>query len=358
VKNKSTKYQLNSLRQIKLDTNSKQEIFNDLMNHCDLVNKQQSKKTFKKVKQTIKKVIKKIPPNTKSLLVIFGIGAVLTTSSFIIGPVLNKPRPETEDVQGQTQSLIPTKIHNPTLKLVNPTIEPTKEITNTTQTDINSELINTNPNTNQTPLQDETEEPTDTQEDNNDSENSEDKPTPTVKPTTTITPTPIPTNTIVPTNSPFPTTTITNTPNPSPTIEPTSTPSPTPIPQINWIGEYFDNMELEGEPVLTKNTHVINYYWPTGESPDELIPDDEFSIRWTTDINTLEGTYKFSTITDDGVRIWINNELIIDEWYDQPKGGGNYSATIELDEGEHPIKIEYYEHTKNAIIQFWWNLEE
>jgi hypothetical protein len=58
------------------------------------------------------------------------------------------------------------------------------------------------------------------------------------------------------------------------------------VPQGKWKGEYFDNMELEGQPFLVRDDGDTNLdlYWSI-KSPDSLIPEDEFSARWTRNLN-------------------------------------------------------------------------
>jgi len=60
------------------------------------------------------------------------------------------------------------------------------------------------------------------------------------------------------------------------------------------------------------------------------------------------GSYRFDVFSDDGIRVWVNNLLIIDQWRDQP--AGNFSATISLPSGTIPIRVEYFENTGRAAV--------
>ena len=61
----------------------------------------------------------------------------------------------------------------------------------------------------------------------------------------------------------------------------------------------------------------INFNWGTG-SPDPSISADNFTVRWTGSVQPqFNETYTFYTTTDDGVRLWVNGQLLIDEWVDQ-----------------------------------------
>ena len=72
-------------------------------------------------------------------------------------------------------------------------------------------------------------------------------------------------------------------------------------------GEYFANMTLAGQPVLTR-IEAVNFNWG-GASPGDPIGVDAFSVRWTGSLTPPEsGSYTFGTRTDDGVRLWVAGE--------------------------------------------------
>ncbi|MHC4112620.1 MAG: PA14 domain-containing protein, partial [Planctomycetota bacterium] len=98
----------------------------------------------------------------------------------------------------------------------------------------------------------------------------------------------------------------------------------------------------------------INFGWDTG-SPGPGVNPDDFSVRWTGQIAvpTKGETYTFTTETDDGVRLWVNGQLIVDQWIDQ--GTTAHSGTIELDDfGPYDIKMEYYENGGGAAARLYW----
>ena len=117
-----------------------------------------------------------------------------------------------------------------------------------------------------------------------------------------------------------------------------------------WLGEYYDSRDLSGRPILEREDEAINFDWGYS-SPAMGIPSDGFSVRWTRVLPLLESDYRFNVIADDGVRVWLNDERIIDEWH---IGSGNhYAAQRELSEGEHTLKVEYYEGEGAARVTFW-----
>lgn len=117
-------------------------------------------------------------------------------------------------------------------------------------------------------------------------------------------------------------------------------------------GEYFDNKDLSNRK-LTRIDATINFDWGSG-SPAALIGADTFSVRWTGWVEaSSSGSYGFHTSSDDGVRLWINNQLIIDNWTDH--GAIENSSTIILTAGQkYGIKLEYYENGGAAVIKLLW----
>lgn len=119
-----------------------------------------------------------------------------------------------------------------------------------------------------------------------------------------------------------------------------------------WVGEYFSNPNLAGTPTFTRKDDYINFDWGTS-SPDPAIPFDHFSVRWTAQINfPTTNKYTFYATVDDGVRLYVDNKLIINEWHT-----GNvvtYNGTVELRAGVHTVRMEYYEATGNAVAKLFW----
>lgn len=121
--------------------------------------------------------------------------------------------------------------------------------------------------------------------------------------------------------------------------------------QGSWQGAYFANRNLAGSPVLIRQDGAINFNWGTG-SPGPYLPADDFSVRWEGQIYLENGHYRFHTTTDDGVRLFVNGQLLIDRWYDMAPT--TFSAEIDLNTGWHSIRMEYYEHRDLATAQLWW----
>jgi len=121
-------------------------------------------------------------------------------------------------------------------------------------------------------------------------------------------------------------------------------------PSDSWRGEYFANRWLDGPPALIRSDRSLGFNWSDG-SPSPSIPHDNFSVRWTRTFHFEPGSYRFTTTTDDGVRLWVDGHLLIDRWRDQalsPHNGVIYLS------GDAPIKMEYYEHGGLASVWLTW----
>ena len=116
----------------------------------------------------------------------------------------------------------------------------------------------------------------------------------------------------------------------------------------SWVGEYFNSSTTFGYPDATRRTRTINFDWGY-ESPDPRINVDNFGARWTRVIDVeTRSTYRFIASADDGMRIWVDDNLIIDGWTEPP--WRTISADIDLEPGFHRVKVEYFESAGYAYI--------
>jgi beta-glucosidase len=116
-------------------------------------------------------------------------------------------------------------------------------------------------------------------------------------------------------------------------------------------GEYFSNEELKGAPALVRTDKHIHFDWGEDSfAPGE--PVDHFSIRWTGYFVPKEtGDYKFYTSSDDGVRLYINDNNAIDDW--QPHSQTMDTAARHLEAGQaYKIRLEYFDSVSTAIVGF------
>ncbi|KPL21083.1 MAG: hypothetical protein AMJ93_10445 [Anaerolineae bacterium SM23_84] len=141
---------------------------------------------------------------------------------------------------------------------------------------------------------------------------------------------------------------------PLPTATPTRTTTPPPV-ITDWRGEYYANRDLVGDPALVRNDVAVHFDWGEG-SPAAGLPADSFSARWTRALDFEGVMYRFSVFVDDAVRLWVDGELIINEWHDS----ASHTVTVlyPMVRGTHTIKLEYYEHGGRAHVQLWWEKAE
>jgi hypothetical protein len=116
--------------------------------------------------------------------------------------------------------------------------------------------------------------------------------------------------------------------------------------------EYFEGMDLAGDPVLTQVEKSIDHNWGDGEVAAGL--SDQVSARWTGYLDAPStGTYNLITSSDDGVRLWFDGQLVINGWVDQ--GTTDYVAPVDLATGQlYSIRMEWYENGGGAVAQLSW----
>lgn len=119
----------------------------------------------------------------------------------------------------------------------------------------------------------------------------------------------------------------------------------------NWRGEYYNNNSLSGSPTLVRDDASVNFNWGAGSPAAGTIVADNFSVRWTRNLNLPAGNYRFSITADDGVRLWVNNHLLVDKWIVQ--AATTYTGDIYVS-GTVPVKVEYFEAGGNAVAQLSW----
>jgi hypothetical protein len=120
-----------------------------------------------------------------------------------------------------------------------------------------------------------------------------------------------------------------------------------------WRGEYFNNRDLAGWPVLVREDAQIDFSWGWN-APAVGVNADNFSVRWGRTLHFGEGRYRFTTETDDGVRLYIDGKLVIDQW--RPMSRTCHHYEIYLSAGTHSILMEYFEQTQDAVAKLTWEM--
>jgi uncharacterized protein YraI len=116
-----------------------------------------------------------------------------------------------------------------------------------------------------------------------------------------------------------------------------------------WTAQYFGNIDFYGSPVLTVAEPSPSHNWGTG-SPAANIPVDNFSARWISFPTLAAGTYRIDVKADDGIRLYIDGVLSINEWH--ASTGLAYSVTVNLIAGQHTFELDYYESGGLAQLEY------
>ena len=123
-----------------------------------------------------------------------------------------------------------------------------------------------------------------------------------------------------------------------------------------WRGEYFNNINLAGDPSMVQDNGVgfLSFDWGI-DGPSSLcgVFTDYFSARWTRTVNLQAATYRFTVNNiDDGIRLYIDGQLKIDRWFD---ASGTSTVDVSFPSvGDHIIKLEYYERGGLARANLSW----
>jgi beta-glucosidase len=115
--------------------------------------------------------------------------------------------------------------------------------------------------------------------------------------------------------------------------------------------EYFNNMEMKGEPALRRVDAHVYFDWGEGSYADGQ-PVDFFSARWIAYFTPeTSGTYTFDIQGDDGFRLFVDDKPLIEQW--RYLGEAVVQASMSIEAGRHyKIRVEYFEGTGQAKIGF------
>lgn len=122
----------------------------------------------------------------------------------------------------------------------------------------------------------------------------------------------------------------------------------TPVPQIGLLGQYYNNATWQGEPICTRLTPFFLLSWPDNEP----VPAP-FSARYTGYLKIAQsGNYHFAINADDGARLTLDNEVVGEGMI--PDRPNNLELDLTLEEGYHPIQIDYFQSGGGNTLEFYW----
>jgi predicted phage baseplate assembly protein len=139
----------------------------------------------------------------------------------------------------------------------------------------------------------------------------------------------------------------------------TSDPPPDDAVGSGLWGEYHNGTALVDRR-FARLDPSINFNWGTGSPRTNVVGNDQFSARWTGFIKVpRSGRWRFFVTGDDGVRLWIDGKLIIDDWFDRAAIERSSAERLELESDRHyDIRLEYYENAGSARVSLAWSSDE
>ncbi|MBX3001286.1 MAG: hypothetical protein KF893_22385 [Caldilineaceae bacterium] len=148
-----------------------------------------------------------------------------------------------------------------------------------------------------------------------------------------------------------------------PTLQPRTALTPTPrtvtpapvdeLTEIDWLATFFANRTLSGEPAFATRVNAVVFDWEYRSPAPGILPADGFSARFERILSLPNGLYEFSVQADDGVRVWVDGELMVDAWH--LASGQIYQFSRDLT-GPTPVRIDYFEAGGQAGIQFGYEM--
>lgn len=120
-------------------------------------------------------------------------------------------------------------------------------------------------------------------------------------------------------------------------------------------GDYYSGIDFD-QLKLTRTDPAIDFAWKEN-SPHTSVPPNYFSVRWSGQVlPRYSERYTFHVLSDDGVRLWVDGILVINQWIDQPPTEHSSTISVELEaERWYSIQLEYYERAGGATIKLYWS---
>ncbi len=120
-------------------------------------------------------------------------------------------------------------------------------------------------------------------------------------------------------------------------------------------GEYFNNVELKGKPVMTRVDRELNFRW-TLFSPHADVNYDFYSVRWTGKLTSPEtGKFRIGLDGNDGYRLYLDGQLVVDNWKNQSYS--NLMADFHFEKGkDYDIRIDFFESSGSVWLKLIWDI--
>jgi uncharacterized repeat protein (TIGR03806 family) len=124
------------------------------------------------------------------------------------------------------------------------------------------------------------------------------------------------------------------------------------------LGQYWSNRlaaaPFTGSPTLTRTDATVNFDWGN-VAPDPKIGADHFTVKWTGSlVPQFDGVYTLYTTTDDGTRLFINGQTVVDRWVDQAATEASGTITLRAQQ-RYNVEMDYYENGGQASATLAWS---
>jgi sugar lactone lactonase YvrE len=121
---------------------------------------------------------------------------------------------------------------------------------------------------------------------------------------------------------------------------------------LGLVGQYYGTQHLT-DPVITRLDGNINFNWGFG-APAPSMATTNYSVMWSgTVVPAYSENYTFYTLTSDGCRLWVNNQLLVNDWVGQPATQESWSIPLQAGQ-QYPIVMEYFSNTADSVCTLSW----
>ncbi|GAB3704542.1 PA14 domain-containing protein [Spirosoma flavus] len=122
--------------------------------------------------------------------------------------------------------------------------------------------------------------------------------------------------------------------------------------QSGLRGDYYAGIDFE-QKVMSRVDPQISFDW-ANTSPDPRIPRSEYSVRWTGRLLApVSGEYRFYAHVNDGIRVWIGNQKVLESW--RLNSYKNYTGSITLEAGQYyDLRVDYFNDIEWGAIRLYW----
>ena len=123
----------------------------------------------------------------------------------------------------------------------------------------------------------------------------------------------------------------------------------------NTTATVFSNVNFATSATLTRTDAVVNFNWTTN-APSAAVGQTNFTTRWTGCVQPqYTETYTFTTVADDGVRLWVNGQLLVNDWTAHTNVTTNSGVVTLIAQQFYNVRLEYFQNTSNAVAQLRWS---